>query len=152
MKNEIITRKQIQGFTLIEVIIVVAIIGILAAIGMSAYQGYIQKARVTSLVFPGLHSIETNLAIYYAHHQQLPTSAANIRAMEGDADTTYFNMAYGSNFLELTIVSPPGINDKLSKLDGYVLRLTPSLGADDNISTWDLSGPLAVKLGLSGEN
>lgn len=39
-------RKQ-QGFTLIELMIVVAIIGILAAVGIPAYQDYTAKARVS---------------------------------------------------------------------------------------------------------
>lgn len=50
MEKRIFHMKRQSGFTLIELMIVVAIVAILAAIAMPAYQNYSRKAKMTELV------------------------------------------------------------------------------------------------------
>ena len=57
-------KKRQQGFTLIELMIVVAIIGILAAIAIPAYQDYTKKAQASE-AFALLDGLKTSAGEYF---------------------------------------------------------------------------------------
>jgi type IV pilus assembly protein PilA len=66
-------KKIQQGFTLIELMIVVAIIGILAAIAIPAYQDYTIRAKVTELI-NAAGVCKTSVAEYYQTKGAMPTN------------------------------------------------------------------------------
>ena len=66
-------KKVQQGFTLIELMIVVAIIGILAAIAIPAYQDYTIRSKVTELV-NAAGVCKTGVAEYYQSKGKMPSS------------------------------------------------------------------------------
>ena len=65
-----------KGFTLIELMIVVAIIGVLAAIGIPQYQNYTARAQATEgLTLAG--GLKTALAEYYSAHGSFPNDGGS---------------------------------------------------------------------------
>ena len=66
-----------KGFTLIELMIVVAIIGILAAVAIPAYQDYIARAQVSEAVNL-LGGGKTPLAEYFSDKGQFPSAPGSV--------------------------------------------------------------------------
>ncbi|MGV8050831.1 MAG: type IV pilin protein [Anaerolineaceae bacterium] len=145
-----IKMRESKGFTLVELMIVVAIIGILAAVAVPFYQRYVQKARVASLVLPAVHTIETNIAAFYALNMRFP-AAGSIDSFNKDADTTRVTVQSNGASLNsiLFTVRSATQGTPLYNLNGLTLVSTAVRNASNNmIVSWGLSGGLAMELGL----
>ena len=70
-----------RGFTLVELLVVVAILGILGTIAMQSVTGHIAKTRITAAE-AGVRSIQEACTTYYIQHKKMPTSLDQL--IEGD--------------------------------------------------------------------
>ena len=83
------------GFTLIEVLVTVAIVGILAAIALPSYSDYIQRSKISEAI-SNLSDMRTRLEQYFLDNRAYPTSCVASGAVAPQinlpAAQKYFNV------------------------------------------------------------
>lgn len=135
-------RGKNQGFTLIELMIVVAIVSILAVIAVPAYQDYLIRTQVAE----GISIAGTARAAvweYASSHGELPTSNPDA-GLPNPADIS-------GKYVSQVEVSASGIEVTFGKeantaIDGATIVIRPSLGADASAVNWSCAkGTLSPK-------
>ena len=124
-------KKVQQGFTLIELMIVVAIIGILAAIALPAYQDYAKRAKVSELILAA-SNCRTAVTETYTTASALP--AANGYGCESASPTTQYVASVATTPAGVITVTAQGID---AAVNGNKIDLTPlnSAGTAPSVGT-----------------
>jgi type IV pilus assembly protein PilA len=130
--------KRVQkGFTLIELMIVVAIIGILAAVALPAYQDYTKRAKVTEVMLAA-SSVKQTIAEYANTQNVLPdTASVSITSL---TSTYVASLAYNKPDV---VATAKGFND--TNIDTKTITLTATLDNTTGQVTWKCAGTINAK-------
>jgi len=116
-------RSLQQGFTLIELMIVVAIIGILAAIALPAYQDYTVRAKNSEVILAA-SACRTNITEVVQSASSLPT--AGNWGCESSVSTSQYVATIVTDGNGVVTVTSQNIRNTATNAVGGAVTLTPS--------------------------
>ena len=120
-----------KGFTLIELMIVVAIIGILAAVALPAYQDYTIRSKVTELV---MGATQFKNSIEEKAHSEGSLAAAGI-----GLTVTAVGKITGGSVTDSGVITVTGSNASTSVGTDVTVILTPTVDATTRVVIWSCS-------------
>lgn len=135
-----------QGFTLIELMIVVAIIGILAAVALPAYQDYTVRAKVSEIMIAA-SAMKNSVAEFYQTRNRMPDSGSIGTVSQNSAYVSTVSYAYTSDTVGvITALAQNQANTALpTDVKGTNITLTGTGSGTTGVVSWTCAGSVPAK-------